>query len=491
MCGLAGIYSHKPVAAELYDSLIHLQHRGQDAAGIITYKNHMHKTKKMGMVHDIFTEKKIKSLKGNIGIAHTRYSTQGGFGHGEIQPFWTSVPYGIALAHNGNLTNYKELANNITKKKSRYLNTNSDTEVLLNLFADLLHHKNKHTNDKQFFDNLCSVLKNIYECVHGAYSVVALIIGKGLVAFRDPQGIRPLVKGIRTNSNGDLDYIIASENTMFYSLGFKPEGNVLPGELIYINEQGQIFSKRIVKKSFNPCIFEYVYFARPDATLNDVSVYRSRLRMGQNLAKKWKNIYPDKIPDIIIPAPSTANTAALSMATALGVRYSEGLYKNPVIGRTFIMPGQKARKRSLCYKLNPQVTEIVGKKVMIVDDSIVRGNTSREIVRLLKDFGAIEVYFSVTCPPLRSPCFYGVDIPTRAELIASNKTVNEIKRYLEVDLLLYQETEDLIEAVIRKGNHHIDRPCMACFDKKYITGDIDSNKIQELETMRINDRNEN
>ena len=489
MCGLAGIYSHKPVATELYDSLIHLQHRGQDAAGITTYNKHMHKTKGMGLVRDIFTEKKIKRLKGNIGIAHTRYPTHGGFGHGEIQPFWTSVPYGIALAHNGNLTNYNELANNITNKESRYLNTNSDTEVLLHLFAELLHYKNKHENDKQFFDCLCSALENIYKNVQGAYSVVALVIGKGLVAFRDPQGIRPLVKGVRQNSNGKHDYIIASENTMFYTLGFKPDGNVLPGELIYISEEGKVFSKRLVKKAFNPCIFEYVYFARPDATLNDVSVYRARLRMGQNLAERWKNKHPKNIPDIIIPAPSTANTAALSMATALGVRYSEGLYKNPFIGRTFIMPGQKARKKSLRYKLTPQTTEIAGKKVMIVDDSIVRGNTSREIVRMLKDFGATEVYFAVACPPVQSPCFYGVDMPTRAELIANKKTVNEIKQYLNVDLLLYQKIDDLAEAVMRKGDHHIDRPCMACFDKHYITSDMNREKILSLETMRINDRN--
>lgn len=252
-----------------------------------------------------------------------------------------------------------------------------------------------------------------------------------------------------------------------------------------------MFSKRLMKKSFNPCIFEYVYFARPDATLNDVSVYRARLRMGQNLAEGWKNKYPEKIPDIIIPAPSTANTAALSMATALGVRYSEGLYKNPFIGRTFIMPGQKARKKSLRYKLTPQVTEISEKKVMIVDDSIVRGNTSREIVRMLKDFGATEVYFAVASPPVQSPCFYGVDMPTRAELIANNKSVDEIRQYLDVDLLFYQNIDDLAEAVMRKGDHHIDRPCMACFDKHYITSEMNIKKIQQLESMRINDRNGN
>ena len=489
MCGIAGIYSKKPVAAELYDSLIHLQHRGQDAAGIITYKNRMHKSKGSGLVRDIFTDKKISRLKGNIGIAHNRYPTHGGFGHGEVQPFWTSVPYGIALAHNGNLTNYSELANTITKSESRYLNTNSDTEVLLHLFADLLHNKQHPDDDDEFFINLCRAVKKVFEKAQGAYSVVSLIIGKGLVAFRDPNGIRPLVKGIRTNNGGDKEYIIASENTMFYPLGFEPEGSVLPGELIYINEGGRVFNKRLIKQKFNPCIFEYVYFARPDATLNDVSVYRSRLRMGQNLAEKWKQVFPDKIPDIIIPAPSTANTSALSMANTLGVRYSEGLYKNPFIGRTFIMPGQKARKKSVRYKLTPQKTEIEDKKVMIVDDSIVRGNTSKEIVRMLKDFGATEVYFAVACPPVISPCFYGVDMPTRKELIANKKSVEEIKRHLEVDQLMYQDIDALSEAVMRKGDHHIDQPCMACFDKNYITKEMDVDRINELEEMRIKDRN--
>ena len=489
MCGLAGIYSSKPVAAELYDSLIHLQHRGQDAAGIITYKNRMHKSKGSGLVRDIFTDKKIARLKGNIGIAHNRYPTHGGFGHGEVQPFWTSVPYGIALAHNGNLTNYNELSKMITNSETRYLNTHSDTEVLLHLFADLLHKKQQPDSDDEFFENLCFAVKKVFEKAQGAYSVVSLIIGKGLVAFRDPHGIRPLVKGVRVNDKGEKEYIIASENTMFYPLGFDPDGSVLPGELIYINQNGKVFKKRITKQKFNPCIFEYVYFARPDASLNDVSVYRSRLRMGQNLAEKWKKNFPNKNPDIIIPAPSTANTSALSMANSLGVRNSEGLYKNPFIGRTFIMPGQKARKKSVRYKMTPQKTEIEGKKIMIVDDSIVRGNTSREIVRMLKDFGAAEVYFAVACPPVVSPCFYGIDMPTRGELIANNKTVEEIKNYLDVDQIIYQDIQSLSEAVMRKGDHHIDQPCMACFDKNYITKEMSDERINELEKMRIKDRN--
>lgn len=489
MCGIAGIYSHKSVAAELYDCIIHLQHRGQDAAGIMTYDDRMHKEKGMGLAQGLFTEAKMKLLTGNIGISHNRYPTHGGFGHGEVQPFWTSVPYGIALAHNGNITNYAELAEEITKKETRYLNTTSDSEVLLHLFADRLHQNGQPNNSEEFFDLLCDAVSTVFRKVNGAYSVTVLIIGKGLVVFRDPHGIRPLVKGERPNGNGGKDYIFASENTMFYSLGYEPKGTVLPGELIYIDEEGNVFTKRLIKKEFNPCIFEYVYFSRPDATLNDVSVYRSRLRMGQNLAEAWKKKYPDKIPDIVIPAPSTANTAALSFANELGVRYSEGLYKNPFIGRTFIMPGQAERKKSVKYKLVPQETEIRGKKVMIMDDSIVRGNTSLEIVRMLKDFGAKEVYFAVACPPVKSPCFYGMDMPTRGELIAGNMSENEIKHYLNVDALLYQKIEDLVEAVMRKGDHHIDTPCMACLNGHYVANDIDEAKIKEMETIRLNDRN--
>jgi len=489
MCGIAGIYSHKPVAAELYDSIIHLQHRGQDAAGIMTYDDRMHKEKGMGLAKEIFSKENIKLLTGNIGISHNRYPTHGGFSHGEVQPFWTSVPYGIALGHNGNLTNYNELAAEVTKEETRYLNTTSDSEVLLHLFADELHQDIPPQTNEEFFELLCEAATNIFNKVKGAYSVTSIIIGKGLVVFRDPQGIRPLVKGERSNGNGRKDYIFASENTMFYALGYEPKGTVLPGELIYVSEEGEVFSRRLVKKEFNPCIFEYVYFARPDATLNDVSVYRSRLRMGQNLAETWKKKYPDKTPDIVIPAPSTANTSALSFAHELGVRYSEGLYKNTFIGRTFIMPGQAERKKSLKYKLVPQELEIREKKVLIMDDSIVRGNTSREIVRMLKDFGAKEVYFAVACPPVKSPCFYGVDMPTKGELIAGNMDEEEIEEYLEVDALLYQRIDDLVEAVTRKGDHHIDTPCMACLNGNYVANDIDDSKITEMETMRNNDRN--
>ncbi|MFQ6605372.1 MAG: amidophosphoribosyltransferase [Fidelibacterota bacterium] len=491
MCGIVGIKSHSPVAGEIYDSLIHLQHRGQDAAGIMTYSHRNHVKKGLGLVRDIFDENNMARLQGNTGLGHTRYPTHGGFGDGEVQPFWTDVPYGIALAHNGNLVNYRHLAREIFQEDKRYLNTHSDTEVLLHIFADSLNSARKSLDDDHFFDQICQAVGRVKERVSGSYSVVASIVGKGLVVFRDPSGIRPLACGQRQNGDGTVDYIFASETTMFYALGYEPAGNVLPGEVIYIDESFQLHRRQLSTREFAPCIFEYVYFARPDTMMNDVSVYRARLRMGQNLAQAWRNTYPDKKPDIVIPAPSTANTAALSLAHTLGVRYSEGLYKNPFIGRTFIMPGQKERKRSVKYKLVPQEIEIRNKRVMIVDDSIVRGNTSREIVKMIRDFGALEVYFVVACPPVAHPCFYGVDMPTRSELIASQMSVAEIESFIGADVLLYQTIDDLVEAVTRKGDHRIDHPCVACLNGEYITGDVDDDKIQEMELLRDSHRNGN
>ena len=476
MCGIAGIYSHKPVANELYECIVHLQHRGQDAAGMMTYDKRMHKHKGSGLGNEVFTEDNLRLLLGNVGISHNRYPTHGGFSHGEIQPVWTSVPYGIAIAHNGQITNYDELVEEVTKTEKRYLNTTSDTEVLLHILAKELNKDGTPQTSEEFFDLLCEAVGTLFKKVKGAYSVTGIIIGKGLIVFRDPRGIRPLVRGERDNKGGK-DYIFASENTMFYSMGYESKGNVLPGELIYVDNDGKVFSKRLVKEEFNPCIFEYVYFARPDAVLNDVGVYRSRLRMGHNLAYAWMKKHPYVVPDIVIPAPSTANTAALSFAHEIDVRYSEGLYKNPFVGRTFIMSGQKERKRSIKHKLVPQDTEIRDKKVLIVDDSIVRGNTSREIVKMVRNFGAKEVYFVSACPPVKHPCYYGVDMPTSEELIAGNKREEEIKKYLGVDVLLYQEIDDLVEAVTRKGDHHIKNPCMACLDGHY---KVNGRKVHEL-----------
>lgn len=485
MCGIVGIYSHEPVAAELYDSLIHLQHRGQDAAGILTCDTRFYPKHGLGLVREIFTADDILPLKGNIGIAHVRYPTAGGYSQADIQPLWIGSPRGIALAHNGNLVNYQELVDEIVTRQHRHLNSSLDSEALLLLMADHLA-KGSYADDdeEQFFHQLCHAVKDIYSRVNGSYSVVSVVIGKGLVAFRDPHGIRPLVWGERKRPDGACDYIFASESTSFYALGFEPRGDLLPGEVAYVNNAGKLFRQVVDAREFRPCVFEYVYFARPDATLDGVSVYRSRLRMGQNLARYWQKTYPDVKPDIVIPAPFTANTAALSFAHELGVRYSEGLYKNPFIGRTFIMPNQTARARSVRYKLTPQRTEIENKKVLIVDDSIVRGTTSREIVRMVREFGAKEIYFVSTCPPIKHPCFYGIDIPSRKGLIAAKYDDESIRQFLGVDKLLYQTQDDLVEAVTRRGEHHIKRPCMACMDGDYICGNITEIKIQALEKQR-------
>ncbi len=486
MCGIIGIYSHTPVAAEIYDSLIHLQHRGQDAAGILTCNERFYVKHGLGLVREIFQPNDIRHLKGMFGIGHTRYPTAGGYNIADVQPLWIGSPRGIALAHNGNLVNYPELALEITQQKHRHLNSSIDSEVLLHLLGDGLDQAPYVANDgEDFFERLSDTIKHLFSRAQGSYAVVSVIIGKGLVAFRDPHGIRPLVMGERKNPDGIKDYIFASETTMFYTLGFEPVGDVQPGEVVYVNQSGKLFRKVIAEKAFRPCVFEYVYFARPDATINQVSVYRSRLHMGQNLAKLWKKRYPDCLPDVVIPAPFTSNTAALSFAHELGVRYSEGLYKNPFIGRTFIMPNGEERSRSVRYKLTPQKTEIYDKNVLILDDSIVRGTTSREIVKMVKEFGAKELYFVSTAPPIKYPCFYGIDIPSRAELIAAYATEDQVRDYLGVNKLLYQDIEDLVEAVTRKGDHNIERPCMACMDGCYITGNIDVKKLDELTQQRI------
>jgi amidophosphoribosyltransferase len=484
MCAIVGMYSHQPIASELYDSLIHLQHRGQDAAGILTCNQRFYTKHGLGLVQEIFTPETISSLKGNIGIGHTRYPTTGGYSESDIQPLWIGSPRGIALAHNGNLSNYEELAEEICSKQHRHLNSSLDSEALLLIFADQLSSVSNQDNDEVFFEQLCKTIAYIFEKIEGAYSIVSVVIGKGLVAFRDPYGIRPLVWGNREDSDGKLDFIFASETTPFYALGFQPQGDIQAGEVAFVSESGKLYRRLIKKAEFRPCVFEDVYFARPDATLNDISVYRARLRMGQNLARAWKQKYPLLIPDVVIPVPFTANTAALSFAHELGVRYSEGLYKNPFIGRTFIMPNQKARKRNIRYKLSPQKTEIRNKIVLIVDDSIVRGTTAYEIVRMVREFGAEKIYFVSASPPIKYPCFNGIDIPSQKELIAANKTLEEIRDFLGVDVLLYQTQADLIEAVTRRAQPAIKRPCLSCMDGNYFCNNVTNEKMLQLEKQR-------
>jgi amidophosphoribosyltransferase len=345
----------------------------------------------------------------------------------------------------------------------------------MQLFADSLQHRmgplsDDSLSEKRFFEILCESVDEIFTIAEGSISAVSLIKDRGMVAMRDPHGIRPLVMGERLSSTGRKQYIFASEDTMFYMLGYTLVRDVDPGEIIYITQAGEVFNKRVQTAQFNPCIFEYVYFSRPDAMMNNISVYRARLRMGENLGKRWKTVHGDLRPDVIIPAPSTSNTMALSMARELGVNYSEGLHKNPFIGRTFIMANQEERRQSVRFKLVPQQLEIKNKVVMIVDDSIVRGTTSKEIVSMVRNFGAKEVYFASACPPVICPCYYGVDIPTSEELIAATHDIENIRDYLGVEILFYQQLDDLIEAVTRKGKHNIDSPCHACLGGPYLHG---------------------
>lgn len=479
MCGIIGIFSQEPVAQEIYDGLIHLQHRGQDACGILTFNDRFHLEKGPGMIRDVFNQENISRLEGNWGLGHTRYSTAGSkFGSENAQPFTLSSPYGMAMIHNGDLTNYKELKKELEEKDRRHCNTTSDLEVIMHIFAGKLSTLDPK-ND--IFENLCEAVKSVYDRARGGYSVIGIIAGVGMIAFRDPHGIRPFVCGTRLKANGQRDYIFSSENTMYSPLGFELQGNVQPGELIFINTKGEMQSRVLRKEIFTPDIFEYIYFARPDAMINNVSVYRARLRMGQNLAKRWKEIHPDILPDVVVPVPFTSNTAALSMAHELGVRYTEGLYKNAYVGRTFIMQGQAVRRKSVLQKLSPQTTELKDKIVLLVDDSIVRGTTSKEVVKLVRDAGAKKIYFASTCPPIKFPDFYGIDLASRKELIAANKTEEEIREYIGADILLYQTIDDLVEAVTRKGEHNIDRPSMPYLDGWYVTGDIDIEKLESLE----------
>jgi len=478
MCGIIGIFSTEPVVDELYDGLIHLQHRGQDAAGILTYNERFHLQKGTGYVRDVFNQENIALLKGNMGIGHVRYPTAGTrSGVENAQPFIISAPYGIAMCHNGDVVNYQALKKELENKDRRYCGSSSDIEVILHVFAAEL----EKLPEGDMFKNICKAVNKVFERAIGAYSVLGVIAGKGIFAFRDPHGIRPLVMGTRKNQRGGTDYIFSSENTMYYPLGFQFDRDVAPGEVVFINMNGEKFARRLKVESFTPCVFEYVYLARPDSTINDISVYRARLRLGQNLGRRWKEKYPDIIPDVVVPVPFSSNTAALSMAHELGVRYSEGLYKNPFIGRTFIMPGQKQRRKSVLQKLSPQETEIRNKNVLLVDDSIVRGTTSREVIKLVRDAGAKKIYFASSCPPIKYPDFYGIDMHTRAELIGAHMSEEEIREFIGADILLYQTIPDLEEAILRRGEHNIDRLSMPYLDGWYVTGDISVEKIEKTE----------
>lgn len=480
MCGIIGILKNKPVVEDIYDGLIVLQHRGQDAAGIATYNgSQIHLKKGNGLVRDVFRTKNMIRLKGNMGIGHVRYPTAGCASEEEAQPFYVNAPFGIALAHNGNLTNYEQLKKEVCDTNLRHLNTTSDSEVLLNILAFELSSETRKLSELKS-EQIFKAMKRVFRRVEGGYAVVSLIVNHGILAFRDPKGIRPLVIGVRENG-GKFEYIVASESVAVQTLGFKVLRDVEPGEAIYIDKDGKLHSKVCIKASYSPCIFEYVYLARPDSLIDNISVYKTRLRMGSYLAKQIKK---DKLPiDVVIPIPETSRHIAITLASDLKVKYREGFIKNRYIGRTFIMPDQAARKKSIRYKLNPIKLEFKNKNVLLVDDSIVRGNTSRQIVEMVWESGAKKVYFASAAPPLINPCVYGIDMPSRKDFIANQLTEEEIAKVMNVDRLYYQKYEDL-EKSAKVGNPKIKKFCHACMGGPYPSGKITEEVLQRVEQQR-------
>ena len=484
MCGIVGIVGSTPVNQSIYDALTVLQHRGQDAAGIITIADGKFKQRKAnGLVKDVFASKHMQRLKGNVGIGHVRYPTAGSSSAAEAQPFYVNSPWGMTLAHNGNLTNAVSLRETLIKSR-RHINTTSDSEVLLNIFAAEL---DKVSSDKLLPDDIFGAVTEVHKKVSGAYGVVSLIIGQGLVAFRDPDGIRPLVLGSRKTEEGDMEYIVASESVGLDTIGFEVMRDVEPGEAVYITEDRQLYTKRCAEKTtLTPCIFEYVYLARPDSTLSGISVYEARLEMGRKLGAKIKREWADIEIDAVIPIPETSNDIALEISIELGLPYRQGFVKNRYIGRTFIMPGQTQRRKSVRRKLNPITAEFKDKAVLLVDDSIVRGTTSEQIVEMVRDAGAKKVYLASAAPQVCHPNVYGIDMPTASELIAYNRTVEQISDCIGTDALIYQDLQDLKDAV-KKQNPEIDDFECSVFDGKYVTADIDQGYFDYLASLRSED----
>ena len=481
MCGIVGISSETHVASSIYESLLMLQHRGQDAAGMVVCDNEgrLHSRKSMGYVRDVFHQSHMNKLVGHYGIVHVRYPTAGGAGKEFAQPMYVNSPYGISLAHNGNLTNSKALARELFHAEMRHLNTDSDSEVLLNIFAhELGKQRAILPSTKHFFQ----AVKKTHSRCHGAYAVLALITGFGLLAFRDPRGIRPLVIGERQGKT-QKEYIIASENSSFSALGYTTLRDVAPGEAVFIDTLGQLHSQQCADNPEpTPCLFEYVYLARPDSTLDQISVYKARMRMGQKLANKITKLNPDHDIDVVIPIPDSSTTAALQVATELNIPYRDGFVKNRYIGRTFIMPYQEEREKSVRRKLNILDLEFKGKNVLLVDDSIVRGTTSQKIIEMAKEAGANKVYFSSAAPPVKFQNLYGIDMAATDELIASGRTEEEVAEVIGADWLIYQDLEDLI-ASAQEGNPEIKNFEISIFNGEYPTS-ISNEYLQDLEASR-------
>ncbi|MAV30112.1 MAG: amidophosphoribosyltransferase [Cycloclasticus sp.] len=476
MCGIAGIVAHQNVNQELYEALTVLQHRGQDAAGIVTCEgSQLHLRKANGLVRDVFRTSHMLELTGNMGIAHVRYPTAGCSSSAEAQPFYVNSPFGITLAHNGNLTNAARLKKELFIEDQRHINTNSDSEILLNVFAHELQRLGKlKLNENDVFE----AVKGVHKRCEGAYAVVAMITGFGVVGFRDPNGIRPICFGIRETDEGS-DYMIASESVAMDAQNFKLIRDIAPGEAIFIKKGGVIHTQQCAENpKLTPCIFEYVYLARPDSIIDNVSVYKSRLRMGEKLADKILRIKPDHDIDVVIPIPDTSRTSALQLANRLEVKYREGFIKNRYIGRTFIMPGQQERKNSVRRKLNAIDLEFKDKNVLLVDDSIVRGTTSGQIIKLAREAGAKKVYFASAAPAVRYPNVYGIDMPAVEELVAHDRTSDEVQQAIGADWLIYQDLEDLFESV-RKRNPEITDFDAACFTQNYVTGTVSDEYLKE------------
>ena len=481
MCGIVGISAESNVAAEIYDSLLMLQHRGQDAAGMVVcnQEDKLSTRKSMGYVRDVFQQRHMDKLIGNYGIGHVRYPTAGGNGKEFAQPMYVNSPYGISLAHNGNLTNSKQLSNELFHAEMRHLKTDSDSEVLLNIFA---HELGKQREIFPSAQHIFKAVSKTHLRCDGAYAVLALITGHGLLAFRDNNGIRPLSIGIRKGKNRD-EYIVASEDALFSSFGFTKLRDIEPGEAIFIDKNGELFSQQCHESpQKRPCIFEYVYFSRPDSKIDEISVYKARMRMGSKLADQIKKIKSNHDIDVVIPIPDSSTIAAHQLAVDLGVPYREGFVKNRYIGRTFIMPYQEERKKSVRRKLNILDLEFKEKNVLLVDDSIVRGTTSKKIIEMARDAGANKVYFASAAPAIKYQNLYGIDMPATSELIASNKSDEEVAKEINADWLIYQTLEDLIEA-LRVGNPEINEFENSIFTGKYITPLIE-NYLEDLESSR-------
>ena len=484
MCGIVGVVSQAPVNQLIYDGLLLLQHRGQDAAGIVTQKErkfYMHKAK--GMVRDVFRTRNMRALPGPVGLGQVRYPTAGNaFSEDEAQPFYVNAPFGLVLSHNGNLTNAAELKAELFNTDHRHINTDSDSEVLLNVLA---HELEKTTRGLPLTpSDVFAAVRGVHKRVKGSYAVVALIAGHGLLAFRDPFGIRPLCMGHGTNGDGP-SVMVASESVALEGTGHQFDRDIAPGEAVLVDMAGQVHAQQCADNaSLHPCIFEFVYLARPDSVLDGISVYQARLNLGETLAKRVVSTVPPNEIDVIIPIPESSRPSATQLAHLLGIPYREGFVKNRYVGRTFIMPGQGVRKKSVRQKLNVIASEFKGRNVLLVDDSIVRGTTSREIVQMARDAGARKVYLASAAPPVRYPNVYGIDMPTSAELVAHDRTVEEIRLSIGCDALIYQDVDSMKRAV-GSLNGKLNGFDASCFDGVYITGDITPESIAKMNEQRV------